>query len=741
MKQVLQSLRTGQIELAEVPCPIVRPGHLLIQTTCSLISAGTERMLVEFGQAGLIGKARAQPDKVKQVLAKIRTDGLLPTLEAVFSRLDEPLPLGYCNVGRVVEVGRGVEGFNVGDRVASNGPHAEMVCVPATLAARVPEGVPDDAASFTVLASIALHGVRLAEPTLGERFVVFGLGLLGLVGAQFLRAHGCRVLGVDVNAQRCRLAESFGCETVCVSGGGDPVKAAEAFTNGYGADGVLITASAKNDTIMHQSAQVCRKRGRIVLVGVVDLSLSRADFYEKELSFRVSCSYGPGRYDPVYEAQARDYPRPYVRWTVARNFEAVLDALATQQLDVSPLISRRIPHGRAAEAYHSILKDSGVLGAVLTYPEQPPPGERVVALRSGGAAAAPGARPVVGVIGAGNFTKLVLLPAIRSAGAEIACVASAGGVSGLHAARKFDAEAAASDLRRVLDDPRITTVFITTRHGAHAGMVCDALEAGKHVFVEKPLAVDEAGLERVRAARAAHPQQHLMVGFNRRFAPHAVTARRLLAGRSHPVAIELMVNAGEIPPEHWTQDAESGGGRIIGEGCHFIDLAMFLVGCPITNVQAVMFGPQAARPRDDKMSINLTFADGSIATVHYWSNGPKSYPKERVEVFSEGRVLVIDNWRRLRSFDWRGAPTQRIRMDKGHKAEVAAFLERVAAGGAPLIPFDEIDMVTTASFAAVRSAREGVTIRLQQADAADDSGPAPLGGVEPPQSAAEPSIS
>ncbi|MEP0847871.1 MAG: zinc-binding alcohol dehydrogenase, partial [Phycisphaerae bacterium] len=298
MRQVLQNLRTGEIELADVPCPMVRPGHLLIQSTRSLISAGTERMLVEFAQASLIGKARSQPEKVRQVLVKIRTDGLLPTLEAVFSRLDEPLPLGYCNVGRVIEVGRGVESFNVGDRVASNGPHAEMVCVPATLAARIPDTVSDDAASFTVLGSIALHGVRLLSPTLGEGFVVFGLGLLGLVGAQLLRAHGCRVLGVDVNEQRCALARSLGCEAACVGQGGDAVQAAQAFSRGAGVDGVLITASAKGDSIMHQAAQMCRKRGRIVLVGVVDLNLSRADFYEKELSFQVSCSYGPGRYDP-----------------------------------------------------------------------------------------------------------------------------------------------------------------------------------------------------------------------------------------------------------------------------------------------------------------------------------------------------------------------------------------------------------------------------------------------------------
>ncbi len=711
MKQVLQSLRSGQIELADVPCPAARPGHLLIQSSASLISAGTERMLVEFGQASLFAKARSQPDKVKQVLTKIRTDGLMPTLEAVFSRLDEPLPLGYCNVGRVVEVGAGVTGFQVGDRVASNGAHAEMVCVPATLAARVPDNVDDNAASFTVLGSIGLHGVRLLEPTFGERFVVTGLGLIGLIAAQILRSCGCNVLGVDVNAERCRLAREFGCETVDLSTGADPVKAAIAFSEGRGVDGVLITASAKTDEIIHQAAEMCRKRGRIVLTGVIGLNLRRSDFYEKEISFQVSCSYGPGRYDPAYEARAQDYPAPYVRWTVARNFEAMLDAIAQGRVDVAKLITRALPQAEAASAYDAIVKDSNVLGVVMTYPEQPAPVGRTTILKpsSNGVAAGP---VVAGVIGAGNFTKLVLLPAIKAAGATMRSVASAGGVSSLHAARKFEADEATTDYRAMLADKSINTVFITTRHNQHARMVVEALEAGKHVFVEKPLAIDAEGLEAVRAARRAHPGSHLMVGFNRRFAPHTRKARELLAGRAHPICAHITVNAGDIPGDNWNHDPNVGGGRIIGEGCHFIDLARALVNSPIERVGAVMFGPMFGGVREDKMSISLTFADGSIATILYWANGPKSFPKERVEVFSEGRVLVIDNWRRLLGFDWR-VPKMSMRQDKGHNAEVAAFVSAIRQGGAPLIPFEELDEVTRASFAAMRSARDGVIVNLQ----------------------------
>ncbi|MFH1746082.1 MAG: bi-domain-containing oxidoreductase [Planctomycetota bacterium] len=711
MKQILQHLRDGRIELADVPCPVTRPGHLLIQTSHSLISAGTERMLVEFGRAGLIAKARSQPEKVRQVLNKIKTDGLMPTLETVFSRLDEPMPLGYCNVGTVVEVGAGVTGFAVGDRVASNGPHAEMVCVPATLAASVPPEVDGECASFTVLGAIALQGIRLLQPTFGENFVVTGLGLLGMLAVQLLRAHGCRVLGVDINEGRCRLAEKFGCQTVAVGAGGDPVKAAETFSSGRGVDGVLITAATKSSEPMRQAALMCRKRGRIVSTGNVGMDLERSALYEKELSVQVSCSYGPGRYDPEYEERARDYPFAYVRWTEARNFEAVLQGLAQGAIDVRPLISQIAEHADAASAYNAILAGGDVLGVVLKYPQQAPPTQRVMTVSSATAVEVGAAPGTVGMIGAGNFAKLMLLPAIRSAGARLQWVASAGGVTGLHAARKFGAARATSDYREMLADPAVGAVFVTTRHNSHASMVAEALGAGKHVFVEKPLAIDEEGLAQVCVAQAARPDRLVMVGFNRRFAPHALKAKELLSSRSQPIAVEIMVNAGHLPSDHWHHDPAVGGGRIVSEGCHFIDLAMDIVGYPITSVHAVMFGG-ARQAAEDKMTIVMTFADGSIGTVHYWANGPKSYPKERVEIFSEGRVLVIDNWRRLRAYGWKGAPRMSMRQDKGVRAEVARFLEAAVGGGRAPIPFTELELVTRATFAANQSAREGVTVRL-----------------------------
>ncbi len=674
-------------------------------------------MLIEFGQAGLIGKARSQPERVRQVLDKLRTDGVMPTLEAIFSRLDEPLPLGYCNVGRVVAVGAGVRAFTAGDRVVSNGPHAEMVCVPATLAARVPDAVDDASAAFTVLGAVALNGIRLLAPTFGERFVVIGLGLLGLLALQILRAHGASALGIDVDPERCDLARALGAEVLCVRTGADPVRVALSFSRERGADGVLITASAKGDEIVRQAAQMARKRGRIVLVGVVGLNLRRSDFYEKELSFQVACSYGPGRYDPVYESEGRDYPLPYVRWTVARNFEAVLAAIGQGSINVGPLLSRRVAFAEAARAYEAVLSDRATLGVVLEYPPAPTPSESIIRLLPRLQPVAKSASRVrIGLVGAGDFGRRTLLPAIEAAGAHIMAIATAGGASGLQAARTFHIGSVTTDYREIFEDPDIDTVFIATRHDSHPRLVAEALDAGKHVFVEKPLAIDLDGLALVRNAAAAHPQQHLMVGFNRRFAPHAIKARALLATRSDPVTLNIRVNAGVLPPEHWTRDPAVGGGRIVGEACHFIDLAAFLIGQPIVGVQAM----RAAATLSDTLSINLAFADGSIATVQYWENGPRLYPKEQIEVFSAGRALIIDNWRALRSVGWAAVPRMRMRQNKGHRAEVAAFVSSVKNGGPSLIPFADLEMVAAASFAAVRAASNGETIRLTALSSASD---------------------
>lgn len=711
MKQVLQHLRTGQIELADVPCPVVRAGHLLIQTTRSLLSAGTERMLVEFGKAGLIAKARSQPDKVKQVLDKIRTDGLVPTLQAVGNRLDEPLPLGYCNVGRVLEVGPGVTGFAPGDRVASNGPHAEIVCVPKNLCARIPDEVSDETASFTVVASIGLQGMRLLNPTLGERIVVFGLGLIGLVTAQLLRANGCHVLGVDVNEERLELAKCFSVQTVAAGNSADPVAAASAWTEGKGVDGVLVTASAKTDQIMHQAAEMCRQRGRIVLVGVVGLNLRRADFYDKELTFQVSCSYGPGRYDEGYEQGGRDYPYGFVRWTEQRNFEAVLDAMRSGGLEVSRLITHTYPHSAAAAAYDTISEDKSALGVVLEYPAEVKRASSIVIRQT---PTPPEGSAVIGVIGAGNFSKAMLVPGVAKSRAHIAYVADLNAAAARHLARKFDIPQAVTDYRVILDDRQVNGVMIAVGHNLHARLVCEALAAGKHVFVEKPLAMTVDEVKQVLEASAAYPSQQVMVGFNRRFSPHVVKMRELLAHRSEPLAMNMTINAGYIPPGHWVQDPARGGGRIIGEGCHFIDLLVNLAASPVRTVAATMMGAGVAT-HEDKMSITLGFVDGSVGSVNYFANGSKAYPKELLEVFSQGRVLRLDNFRKLSGYGFKGfRGLKTARQDKGHAAEFAAFADKITAGGEPLIALDELVNVTLATFAAMTAAAETRTVVLTQ---------------------------
>lgn len=710
MKQVLQNMRTGETLTYEVPSPLCRSGSLLLGTHRSLISAGTERMLVEFGQSNIIQKARSQPEKLRQVLDKARTDGWLTTYDAVRNKLDQPIPLGYCNVGTVLEIGDRVDGYTVGDRVASNGYHAEVVCSAQNLCARIPDSVGDDEATFTVPGAIALQGIRLLNPTLGERVAVFGLGLLGLLAVQILRANGCRVLGIDVNKDRLKLARQFGAETIDVSAGIDPVSAGMAFSDGHGADGVLITASTSSDVVVHQAAQISRKRGRIILIGVVGLHLNRADFYEKELSFQVSCSYGPGRYDAEYEEKGHDYPFGFVRWTEQRNFEAVLQLMADGKLDVKPLMTHWVAQEKAEQAYRLLTEDSTALGILLTYPETTVKLERV--LKGYGdkfeSKQVLSSTCTIGVIGAGNFATSVILPTLQKTGALRQAIASTGGTSAAIAARKFGFSEVTSDYKYILEHDRINTVLITTRHNTHARLVIETLEAGKHVFVEKPLALNRGELSEIGQTLARTADLQLMVGFNRRFAPLAARMKKLLEQRTQPLNVVYTVNAGAIPADHWTQDEHVGGGRIIGEGCHFIDFLRYLVGQSITSVEARMMGEAPGIDvREDTMTILLDFADGSSGTVHYFSNGSKRYPKERVEVFVEGRVLTLDNFRSLQGYGWPGFKRERLwKQDKGHQAEVAAFVDRVANGGQPLIPWDELHEVALATFVAVERARE-----------------------------------
>lgn len=698
MKQILQSMSTGTTSVVESPAPQVSANCLIVHTITTLISAGTERMLVDFGKSSYLDKARQQPDKVKMVLEKVQTDGLMTTIEAVQSKLAQPLPLGYCNVGMVAEVGAGVQGFKVGDRVVSNGPHADVVKVPKNLCACIPDTVDDESASFVVVASIGLQGIRLAQPTLGEAFVVTGVGLIGLLTVQLLRAHGCRVLAIDFDETKLALARQFGAITCNPGCGEDPVAAGMAFSRGQGVDGVIITASTKSTEPVTQAARMSRKRGRIVLVGVTGLELNRADFYEKELTFQVSCSYGPGRYDPNYEGKGQDYPVGFVRWTEQRNFEAVLDMLASGQIDVKPLITHRFAFEDAPRAYQTLTEDKGGLGILLQY--NSPVAERIVhSVTLTASIRFDAKRPVMGFIGAGNYASRVLIPAFKAAGAQFHTIVTAGGINGVIHGEKAGFAEATTDVTAMLANDTINSVAIVTRHDIHARFVVQALKAGKNVFVEKPLAIHHADLGDVQAAYAEVHQSkgqdgygpQLMVGFNRRFSPQVQKMKALLQSVKEPKSFIMTMNAGAIPVNHWTQDNAVGGGRIIGEACHFIDLMRFLAGSRIVSIQARRMGDAPGVViTEDKASITLGFEDGSFGTILYLANGAASFPKERVEVFAVGRVLQLDNFRKLKGYGWPGFNKLNLwKQDKGQNACAAAFLQAVEKG-IPAIPPEEI---------------------------------------------------
>ncbi|MCU0348891.1 MAG: bi-domain-containing oxidoreductase [Saprospiraceae bacterium] len=707
MKQIIQDLKSGETMLIEVPAPQVRAGHVLIKTQYSLVSLGTERMLVEFGKANFLDKARQQPEKVKQVFEKIKTDGLQPTMEAVFRKLGEPLPLGYCNAGEVIAVGSDVTDIKVGDRVVSNGRHAEIVCVPKNLVAKIPDGVGYDEAAFTVIGAIALQGIRLVNPTFGETIVVTGLGLIGLMGAQLLLANGCNVIGLDFDPQKTALAESFGVKAITVTEGMNPVHLVESLTNGVGADGVLITASTKSNEVIAQAAKMSRKRGRIVLVGVIGLELQRADFYEKELSFQVSCSYGPGRYDDDYEQKGHDYPLPFVRWTEKRNFDAILNALANKRLDVQPLISEVVDLQDYGKIYGDIGKSRSI-ASLLKYPENTENGSNTVTLKSHNFS---GQKGVLGVIGAGNFTNAVVLPSLKKANAQIKNIASANGLTGTLSAKKHGIASSTTNYHDILNDPDIDAVVITTRHGLHASQVIASLKAGKHVFVEKPLAVSFEELDAIEAAYQGS-NKTLTVGFNRRFSPFIQDAKKQLGSGNTPMNVVATMNAGYIPAESWVHDMKSGGGRIIGEACHMIDLITYLTGSLVESVVMNALGPNPAE-NTDNACILLRYANGSQGVINYFSNGSKSYSKERVEVYSQNRTIVVDNFRKSSYYGFSKSGMSKTQ-DKGHNEQFNLFIERLRNGGAATIPFEEVMNTSRAAVACVHSMKEGKWVNLSE---------------------------
>lgn len=705
MKQIIQSFKTGETILEEVPAPQVKRGCLLIRTSKSLVSLGTERMLVEFGKSNYLQKAKQQPDKVKQVLDKVKTDGLMTTVNTVFNKLGEPISLGYSNVGEVIAVGEGVSGFEIGGRVASNGPHAEFVCVPKNLVTHIPEDVSDEEAAFTVVGSIGLQGIRLLNPTLGETVVVIGLGLIGLLTAQLLKANGCRVIGSDLDEEKLALAEKWGIIPFN-SGKGDVVKFVEEQTGGVGADGVVITASAHTDAIISQAARMSRKRGKIVLVGVIGLNISRAEFYEKELTFQVSCSYGPGRYDDDYEQKGVDYPLPFVRWTEQRNFESVLYAISSGALQVKEMITEVVP----LEEYKKIYGDIGThksIASIINYEGT----EKKVPMHTVSFAnnSFKGAKGVIGVIGAGNFTKMTMMPALKDSGAGFKYVSSQGGLSSTLLAKKYGFSHSTTDYREILKDEEVDTLLITTRHDLHAQMVIEGLQAGKNVFVEKPLALNNEELQQIIEVYEQSGKT-LTVGFNRRFSPHLEKIKRLV-GDSQMNVIATM-NAGFIPANVWVHDMKTGGGRIIGEACHYIDLISFLTG---SKVKAVCMNAMGTAPEEntDNASILLRYENGSSGVINYFANGSKAYSKERVEVFSQERTLIMDNFRETKGYGVKGFSKLKTSMDKGHKNQFHKLIKTIQSGGEALIPFESIVNTTQASFAAIQSLKENRWVEIK----------------------------
>ncbi|OJW85232.1 MAG: dehydrogenase [Bacteroidetes bacterium 46-16] len=701
MKQIIQDLKNGDTILEEVPVPAIKGGYVLIRSTRSLVSQGTERMLIEFGKAGWISKARQQPERVKMVLNKIKTDGLKPTIDTVVNKLSQPIPLGYSNAGVVIGIGKGVSGLSIGDRVVSNGPHAEVVSVPQNLVAKIPDNVSDEEAAFTVIGAIGLQGIRLAAPTFGETVVVVGLGLIGQMTAQLLKANGCKVIGLDYDEDKLALAAQKGI-IAANPGINDPVKLVNSLTTDTGADAVIITASNKNNDIIAQAANMSRKRGRIVLVGVIGLELNRADFYEKELSFQVSCSYGPGRYDPAYEQKGHDYPIGFVRWTEKRNFEAILEAISGKQLDVSSLISERIPLQNYAQAY-SNMSATKRIATIIEYAETIQ--QSTITYKQKDLSAQKG---IIGIIGAGNFTSAVILPTLKRNNEQVKTIASANGLSAAILAKKFGISKASSDLNEILDDPDIDTVFITTRHAQHADMSIEALKAAKHVFVEKPLALTHEELDAI-IDTWKQSNTTLTVGFNRRFAPLAQKMKKLIGNIHAPMNIIATMNAGAIPANSWVHDMASGGGRILGEACHFIDLCSYFTG---SKVKAVCMNAIGTQPEEntDNASILLQYEDGSNAVINYFSNGSKTYDKERIEVYSMERTLVMENWRKLTGYGFNGFSSSSSRQDKGHTEQFVRLMKSIKAGNAPIIPFDELVNTTRATIAAIDSLKTGAWV-------------------------------
>ena len=705
MKQIIQDLKSGNTILEEVPSPLVNKGYVLIKTYRSLVSLGTEKMLVDFGKASYLEKARQQPEKVKQVIQKIKTDGLQPTLEAVFRKLGEPLPLGYCNAGEIIAVGDGVSEFKIGDRVVSNGNHAEIVCIPENLVAKIPDNVSYEDAAFTVIGAIGLQGIRLINPTFGETILVTGLGLIGLISAQLLKANGCKVIGVDFDEQKLDLARKWGIE-VYNAGTEDIVKLVSSITNGIGVDGVLITASTKSNDVISEAAQVSRKRGRIVLVGVIGLDINRSDFYEKELTFQVSCSYGPGRYDENYENKGYDYPIGFVRWTEKRNFVAILQAISNEQLIVNEMITERVALSNFNDIYGDMHK-KGAIASILEYTgdvnltkNQVRVNENINYQESKG---------IIGIVGAGNFTTAMIAPVLKKLKANVKYICSSKGLSGTILAKKYGFAYSTTDYHEILQDADVSAVVLTTRHNQHAKQILQALKKGKHVFVEKPLALSLSEIDEIEQG-FIEGSTSLMIGFNRRFSPFSIKAKNMLS-KNQPISVIATMNAGHIPIDHWVHDINVGGGRIIGEACHYIDLISFFTGSNVKEVVMNALGPNASS-NTDNATILLRYENGSQGVINYLSEGSKEYQKERIEIYDCGRNILIDNFRSIQFYGYKER-NYSSSQDKGHTNQFKSWHNMILNGGPELISVHSLFNTSKAAIACIESLQNNSWVQIK----------------------------
>jgi predicted dehydrogenase len=717
MKQVVQNFRTGELLIEDLPPPALRPGGCLVRTAFSLISAGTERATIQTAKSSLAGKAIERPDLVRQVIETFKREGLRSTYQKVKSRLNRIRPLGYSASGVVIAIGEGAEEFKIGDRVACAGAgyasHAEINFVPKNLCVRVPDEVPLDAACYTTVGAIALHGLRQSEASLGETVAVIGLGLIGQLVVQMLRAGGCRVIGIDPDPDARALAERSGADAVADA---EQARALVTdLTRGQGADSVIIAAATKSNEPVELAADVARDRARIVILGQVSMNLPRHSFYAKELELRLARSYGPGRYDPQYEEKGNDYPIGYVRWTERRNMEAFLRLMADGRVNVKSLTTHRFSIDRALEAYELILagrqKSGFRCGVILEYPQaEAGPAEVITSKR-----AEPATADQLGVafIGAGNFARGVLLPIIRRArGVQLRGVATATGTSAKSALAQFGFAYATTDYRQILEDPQTHCVFIATRHNLHARLAAEALRSRKAVFVEKPLAVTEDELREVlKAARESGSM--LFVGFNRRFAPLARRIKSLLGARAGPMALLYRVNAGPLPPEHWAHDPSEGGGRIIGEVCHFIDFAQYMTDSLPGSVFAISVRREPSGATvDDSAAISISMRDGSIVSVLYAAGGDARAAKEKIEIFCGGRIAIIDDFKIGQILSGgRQEQIGRGAQDKGHADQLAAFFQAVRSGQPP-ISLESLAATTLATFAIIESIRSGSSLEV-----------------------------